>query len=320
MTDIIVKGAGICGLWCAFLLLKAGRSVAIYDIQPEDRSDSCSHRAGGMLAPYCEGESAEPIITTYGVRGLELWRAYFPELTTVTGSLLLAHPRDYNRLEHFADTTQGCRRVNQAEIAELEPDLAERFETGLFYETEGYLEPRRALTALTEAIRTLGGVFHFATPAPTGSRASVIDCTGLGGKTALPALRGVRGETVTVRTEDIKLRRPVRLLHPRHPIYVIPRPDHRYLIGATTVETDNPSDHVTVRSAGELLTQIFHLHPGFAEAEIIEMSAGLRPAFPDHLPTIERNANVTYVNGLYRHGWMIAPAVGEEVTEMLSGG
>jgi glycine oxidase len=54
------------------------------------------------------------------------------------------------------------------------------------------------------------------------------------------------------------------------------------------------------------------VHPAFAEARIIEFGAGLRPAFPDNLPrvTIGRDGRIM-VNGLYRHGFLIAPALAE---------
>ncbi|HUG63179.1 MAG TPA: FAD-dependent oxidoreductase, partial [Methylomirabilota bacterium] len=84
------------------------------------------------------------------------------------------------------------------------------------------------------------------------------------------------------------------------------------MIGATTVESDD-APTVTLRSAGELLTQAYALHPAFGEAEVLELNAGLRPAFPDNNPRIERTGRVISVNGLYRHGWLIAPALAVDV-------
>jgi len=45
-----------------------------------------SHWAGGMLAPYCEREASEPVITRLGIRSLDLWREHFPR-TPFNGSL-----------------------------------------------------------------------------------------------------------------------------------------------------------------------------------------------------------------------------------------
>ena len=68
-----------------------------------------------------------------------------------------------------------------------------------------------------------------------------------------------------------------------------------------------------MRSALELLSAAFALHAGFAEAEILELCTGLRPAFADNLPRIEWDGGVLRVNGLYRHGFLIAPALVEHV-------
>jgi glycine oxidase len=66
-----------------------------------------------------------------------------------------------------------------------------------------------------------------------------------------------------------------------------------------------------VRSALELLTAAYALHPAFAEARIVEFGAGLRPAFPDNLPRIQVSGEKIAVNGLYRHGFLLAPALAE---------
>ena len=83
---------------------------------------------------------------------------------------------------------------------------------------------------------------------------------------------------IVVETNEIELKRPVRLMHPRWPLYIVPRDDNRFMIGATTIETDDLG--VSVRSALELLSAAYAVHPAFAEARIVEIGAGLRPAFP----------------------------------------
>ena len=69
------------------------------------------------------------------------------------------------------------------------------------------------------------------------------------------------------------------------PLYVVPWGDGRYMVGATVIESDDAGP-VTVRSALELLGSAYALHPAFAEAEIVEMGAGVRPAFADNVPKI----------------------------------
>ena len=137
----------------------------------------------------------------------------------------------------------------------------------------------------------------------------MIDCRGLAARDVFPELRGVKGETVLIETREIALSRPVRLIHPRWPLYIVPRPDGRFLIGATTIESEDLG--VSVRSALELLSAAYALHPIFGEARIVEVGAGLRPALPDHAPRIRIEGRRIAVNGLYRHGFLLAPALAE---------
>ncbi len=137
----------------------------------------------------------------------------------------------------------------------------------------------------------------------------VIDCRGLAARDVFPDLRGVKGETVLIETREIALARPVRLIHPRWPLYIVPRPDGRFLVGATSIESED--NGVSVRSALELLSAAYALHPTFGEARIVETGAALRPALPDHAPRIRINGQRIAVNGLYRHGFLLAPALAE---------
>ena len=115
-------------------------------------------------------------------------------------------------------------------------------------------------------------------------------------------------------TSEVALTRPVRLLHPRHPVYVVPRGDGRFMIGATMIESEEPG-RISARAMVELLGAAYCLHPAFAEAEIVETGVGVRPAFPDNLPRIRRDGRKIYVNGLYRHGFLLAPALARRAVQ-----
>jgi glycine oxidase len=114
---------------------------------------------------------------------------------------------------------------------------------------------------------------------------------------------------ILIETNEVELSRPVRLVHPRWPLYVIPRGHNRFMLGATTIEAEDTG--VSVRSALELLGAAYAVHPAFSEARIVEFGSGLRPAFPDNLPRIAVNNEKIAVNGLYRHGFLLAPALAE---------
>jgi glycine oxidase len=91
------------------------------------------------------------------------------------------------------------------------------------------------------------------------------------------------------------------------------------MIGATVIESEE-TGLVTLRSALDLLSAAYALDPAFAEAEIVRQGAGARPAFPDNRPRIIVTEGYIYVNGLYRHGFLLAPALAELVAAYLETG
>ncbi|WP_075215585.1 FAD-dependent oxidoreductase [Mongoliimonas terrestris] len=310
-VDLAVLGAGVMGLVTALTARRAGLSVAVFD-RAADFTAGAGWRSGGMLAPECEAEVSSPSVVALGRRSMALWPALAD--VALNGTLVVAPPRDPAALARFARVTASHRAADAAAVADLESAFEGRFRQGLFYPTEGHLDPRATLTALLARLRDDGVPVTFAwtgTPEDLPA-ATLVDARGLGARDRLPMLRGVKGEMALIRSRDVTLTRPVRLLHHRHPLYVVPRADGVFMIGATTVESDD-GDTVSVRSAGELLTQAYALHPAFGEADILEFNAGLRPAMPDNEPVIRRFGRTLAVNGLYRHGWLLAPALAETV-------
>src|SRR5271157_1956104 len=345
-----VVGAGVVGLTTALTLAERGAEVALVERSPSLGANA-SWLAGGMLAPFCEGESAPPRVVALGRHAIDWWASHAPGVVRA-GTLVVAPPRDAAEIERFAQRTSGHERVDEARIAALEPDLAGRFHRGLFFAGEGHLDPRFAMRALAEDLRRRGVDMRFgvdgAPPLPLAGegwgegfpssgpsghllphRASkdarlstgfagegvVIDCRGFAARPHLPQLRGVRGEMIRVRTREVSLARAVRLLHPRIPLYVVPRANSEFMVGATMIESPEKGA-VSVRSALELLSAAYALHPAFGEAEILEMSADVRPAYPDNEPRIEERDGRIFVNGFYRHGFLLAPAFAERAAAL----
>ena len=308
-SPVTIIGAGIAGSWQALLFALGGHAVTLHERSDASMTESTSHWAGGMLAPWCEAETSEPLISRLGIRSLDLWREHFPD-TPFNGSLVVAHARDRSDFERFARLTSGHRRLDAKGLGELEPSLDGRFREGLFYPDEGHVEPRRVLPELHARILKAGGRIEFGSDIDIAkTEGIVIDCRGLAAVDAEPELRGVKGEMIIVETDEVELSRPVRLIHPRWPLYVIPRGDSRFMLGATSIESEDSG--VSVRSALELLGAAYAVHPAFAEARILEFGAGLRPAYPDNLPRIGVKQERIAVNGLYRHGFLLAPALAE---------
>jgi len=293
-------------------LSERGVSVEVIERGPAVGT-GCSRMAGGMLAPWCERAATDEAVARLGVPSIDWWLRHFPG-TVRNGSLVVAPARDAAELTRFAHRTESYEWRDEAAIAALEPDLAGRFRRALFFRQEAHLDPRRALPALAEALEERGVTIRFGVDAAEGE--FVIDCRGLAARDVLSDLRGVRGEMVVIRSREVALSRPVRLLHPRLPLYIVPRGEGVFMIGATSIENETTGG-VSVRSAVELLNAAYTLHPAFGEAEILELGADLRPAFSDNLPAVRRGPRGLLVNGLYRHGFLLAPAMARQAADLV---
>jgi glycine oxidase len=316
---IDVAGAGIFGLWQALTLARAGHRVRLFEASTKPFTDGQSQYAGAMLAPWCEAEAAEPIVRDAGIACLPLWLEAFPGIMKA-GTLVVAQARDLSELKRFARLAPGHEQVDGPRIDDLEPDLAGRFRSGLLFAGEAHMRTPVALAALLDLAGQAGAEVHLGENwKPDASADFTIDCRALAAREALPTLRGVRGERLLVRARDVSLRRPVRLLHPRYPLYIVPWGDGQHLVGATVVESEDPSP-MTVRSALELLGMAYALTPAFGEAEILETSAGVRPAFPDNVPRVVVQGRTIHVNGAHRHGFLLGPALARIVADVVAHG
>ena len=317
MTAVTVIGAGVAGLCVARALLDRGADVVLVDRHTGLGPHACSWWAGGMLAPFCEGESAEEPVVRLGCEAADWWEAKTNAVRRC-GSLVVSPARDKSDLARFARRTTGFRHVNGPEISSLEPDLGDRFTKGLFFENEAHLAPRLALTQLRESVLADGAEFVQADADPDkyAQQGVTVDCRGFQAKDKLHDLRGVKGEMLVLSCPDVTVTRPIRLLHPRVPLYLVPRGDGIFMLGATMIE-GFAGNHVTARALLELLNAAYALNPAFGEAEVIEIGVDSRPAFPDNLPRIRRNGNLIRANGLFRHGFLLAPAMARMVGDLI---
>ncbi|TIX03818.1 MAG: FAD-dependent oxidoreductase [Mesorhizobium sp.] len=312
---VLIRGAGVAGLTLAHELATRGADVNVVERRMEIAGNA-SWQAGGMLAPWCERESAEEAVLTLGRGSADWWDAVLPGHVLRNGTLVLAPARDTGELDRFGRRTSGFRQLGSGEIAALETALAGRFGRGLFFAEEAHLDPRKALLALGDKLLRMSAHLTFGGGAVCDPSEIEVDCTGIAD--SRPELRGVRGEMLVLRTPEISLSRPVRLLHPRIPVYVVPRSESLFMIGATMIECD-AAGPITARSTMELLSAAYALHPAFGEAELVEAGVGVRPAFADNLPRVEREGKNIRINGLYRHGFLLAPAMARQAADIILG-
>lgn len=320
----VIAGAGLIGRLMALRLLRRGWRVSLFDPAGCEVRSSAAYTGAGMLAPFCELLSAEPLISELGAESVAHWREILATLfrsvpLADNGTLVVAHGPDRAELERLKRRAAGhWEAVTRDRLAALEPELT-AFGHGLFFAGEGHIDNRALLVALADWLHRQRDLEWIDGVVDERAADWHLDCRGLGARGDDSELRGVRGELIYVRAAEVSLRRAVRLMHPRYPLYVVPRADGVYVIGATQIESEELSG-VTVRSALELLSALYSLHPGFAEAEVLESSVNCRPAYPDNLPRITIRGQQMQINGLFRHGFLLGPRVTELACRIMAGG
>ncbi|WP_292452760.1 FAD-dependent oxidoreductase [Methylibium sp.] len=336
----VVLGAGLMGRLLACKLARRGHPVQVFEACGADAQGSAARVAAGMLAPLAESAITESSVVRMGRHALERWPQLLEALPSPVffqqdGTLVLWHRQDAAEADRFGTQLAATARrlpelpvaqtLDAAALARLEPALGERFSQGLYLPAEGQLDNRGLLSALAMQLETLQVPVHWRSPRTPehidpGPEGWLFDCRGLGARAQWPALRGVRGEVIRVHAPGVALSRPTRLLHPRYPLYIAPKPEGVFVIGATEIESDDCSP-ASVRSALELLSAAYTVHPGFGEARILEIASQVRPTLPDNLPALRcLGPRRVQINGLYRHGFMIAPALLDAVLEIMDTG
>jgi glycine oxidase len=341
-----IAGAGLLGRLLAFELARTGHRVEVFDPAsgPQATAPSTARAAGwtaaGMLSPVAELERAGDEVFTLGLRSCALWPAIVaalqqPVTLMMNGSLLLAHRSDAGAAQRLIGLLQAKasahnqpQLLSRAELSELEPTVNGPTLAWLL-PNEGLFHPIQAMHALAAQATVHGARWHWNSTVTSLISGAVIcagqsqplqfdhvfDVRGFGARPALP-VRGVRGEILWLHAPGVHLNRPLRLMHPRLAAYLVPRPDDIIVVGASEIESEDRSP-ISLRSTVELLTAAHSVIPELAEARIVHTETNLRPALPDNMPLIVSNDGLTQINGLYRHGWLIAPALVERALQQL---
>jgi len=338
--DVGIAGAGLLGRLLAWRLARAGHRVTVFDpaAGPAPRFDgqgAAAFSAAGMLSPLAELDNSSAEVAALGWRSIALWRELvarcaLPPAFAQRGSLLLAHRSDLGAAQRVlaridGAATRRAQPLTPAQLTEQEPGLHGVAHAWLLPD-EAQIDPIAAMQALHDEAHGVTWRWGCAVDRVTPGALVIgeaekrfdlaIDVRGTGARPELP-VRGVRGETAWLHAPNHGLTRPVRLLHPRHRVYLVPRPDDVVFVGASEIESDDRSP-VSLRSAVELLSAAHSVMPALAEARVLRLDRNLRPALPDNEPCIERAPGLLRINGLFRHGWLIAPALVDDALEALA--
>jgi glycine oxidase len=325
--DIGIAGAGLLGRLLAWTLSRAGHRVTVFDPASDAQARGATGwTAAGMLSPLAELESADQHMAGLGWRSIELWQRITAQLPLSVelrreGSLLLAHRNDLGSAQRLlsllhakATGHEQPQAITLAALRELEPSVHGPAHAWLL-PGEGQIHTVQAMQALAEGATRQGvdwrwkrAVGKLDAGRIDGERFDwVFDVRGTGARPDLP-VRGVRGEILWVHAPGVAIKRPLRLLHPRQRVYLVPRPGDIVVVGASEIESEDRSP-ISVRTMLGLLSAAHSVVPELAEGRIVHTEVNLRPAMPDNLPCVESQPGLTRINGLFRHGWLLAPAL-----------
>jgi len=353
-SELLVLGAGVIGLSCAWRAAQLGRRVTVLDPAP---ASGASWVAGGMLAPVTEAWPGEEELLALGVEAVARWPAFAAELTEAAGrpaglrtdGTIVVATGSGDRAEldtlaaHLARLGRPVERLGGRELRRLEPGLGPDVRGGLSVPDDLAVDNRALLGALRTAAERLGVTF-VATAAEVvldddarvvgvrcvdgAERAAdtVLVAAGAHSAGLHPTLHGlvrpVKGEILRLALRPGAFpapRRTVRALVDGRPVYLVPRPDG-LVLGATQSEVGFDTT-VTVGGVRDLLRDAERILPGIAEYALVESAAGLRPGSPDNLPLIGAIGpeGLLVATGHHRNGMLLAPVTADAVAALLRG-
>lgn len=339
MINVGIVGGGLLGRLTSWQLLLRGCAVTLFEAGSLAHCPGAARTAAAMISPLSELVDSERLIYDMGLEGLRLWPQWNQQLQTpinyqADGSIVVAHSQDASQLTQFANKlhhqlgdSDEVQWLDNAQLKKLESDLG-HFQRGLYLRNEAFLDNHALLDQLLLDIVRLGGTTYDNTPVhslqpgciqtPDNSYPfdCIVDCRGMGAKGDIADLRGVRGEVLWVQTDEVSLQRPVRFMHPKYKLYVVPKPDRQFIIGATEIESEDRSP-MSLRSNLELSSALYALNPAFSEARITMTDVNLRPSLMDNLPRVTVQPGLIKANGLYRHGYLLAPVMVDNIVGLI---
>lgn len=329
---MLIVGAGIIGLSCAWRLARCGIEVTVFDAGAVGREASWA--GAGMLAPGGEMEEDSPLLRM-AMCSLAMYPAFVESLREASGIAI-----DYQRcgaIELALDDAEAedleHRAARQAAFGiRSEPAIHPGAAAARFYPDDALVDPRHIMAALRLACERNGVSIHEHEPVieicsdGLGLRTSqaqyhddgVLIAAGAWSSHLLPNLpktTPVRGHLVAWRAQAGVLS---TILRHRH-TYLLQRDSGTLVAGSST-------EHVGFnRTIEEPVVEDIHrraaqLLPALANMQLAERWNGFRPGIEGDIPAIAKlpRAPIWTAFGHYRNGILLAPDTARRIEELIS--
>ena len=323
-NKIAVCGAGVVGRLLSLVLHKMGFDVTLFEKGKSSGEDSASFYAAGMISPFSELEFGSERVFNFGVESLSLWgnllkylnledvfyskagTQWFVPVGDTPAFLNLMRKKSFlqkkNTISHEFKVQRKSETVFHV-AGEAQIDVRDFFrlsEKTLLKHVDFRTEEKVSFlvnSSQSGFLKTNNGIEKFDL---------IFDTLGMGSQ--VQKLRGVMGEVIFMTAKDIQMNCPVRVFSGRTPIYIAPKKNGQFVVGATVVEGyDNAK--TTVEGVHELLSALIAYDSMFSSGEITEIKSALRPSFSSGSPEVTYSDKVIHINGMYRHGYLTSPAI-----------
>ncbi|WP_027417305.1 glycine oxidase ThiO [Aneurinibacillus terranovensis] len=349
--DVVIIGGGIIGSSIAYSLAKRGKKVAI--LEKDTIAAHASGAAGGMLGAQVEFPVHGPLVEI-SIASRKMFDELQPELHTLTGidfqlrkagmlriafseeekSLLTSQAAWQSRLGLSAEW------LEPAEVTAMEPAVSVEIAGALSLKDDTQVSAPDLSMAFAVAAARYGAEIveqcEVTSIQHTGNRITgvetwhgifeadeyIIAGGAWSGKIAellslsLPIFP-IKGEAFSAFT----LPHPVQRTIYSHGCYIVPKNNHRLLVGAS-VKNSGFDARLTVGGMQELMAKAVRLLPALKDCPLDKTWASLRPQTEDGLPYVGRLSsfeNGIIAAGHYRNGILLSPITGHLVAQIVSG-
>lgn len=358
--DAVIVGGGVIGLASAWRAADRGVAVTVVDPDPGRGASWAAAGLLAPVSEIVYGEERLLELTLASARAYPEFVADLEEATgrevgyRPGGTLCVARDADdLAVLEDLRDYQERLglevQRLRSRACREREPLLAPSVRGGLLVSGDHAVDNRRFVEALRLAVEKTDGAGLVNDRAErvlvedgratgvalsSGDRieapAVVVAAGAWSGRIAgvpapaRPPVRPVKGELLYLREragDEPFLTHNVRGVVAGASVYLVPRGDGRYVVGATEEEQGFDTE-VTVGGVWRLLRDARELLPAVTELEVIELVAGLRPGSPDNAPILGPTPveGLWLATGHYRNGILLTPVTAGAVASCLAEG